>query len=100
TEIAATGTRTPATVRSQLLRGLELLRRRLPKGLAAPALVALGGTRGLDAVRASVLRKAGVPAATVAPALGLVLGAMTMKKPLLAVSCAALLGTALWLFPW
>jgi RNA polymerase sigma-70 factor (ECF subfamily) len=55
----------PATVRTRLKRGLELLRGALPRGLATPVLLAwLGGealraSDGLQAVRAKVLAAAG-----------------------------------------
>lgn len=55
----------PATVRTRLKRGLELLRGALPRGLATPALLAWLGAEalrardGLQAVRAKVLAAAG-----------------------------------------
>lgn len=58
----------PATVRTRLRRGLELLRGALPRGLATPGLVALLGAEllrardGLAAVRAKVLLAAGAAA--------------------------------------
>lgn len=55
----------PATVRTRLRRGLQQLRRALPRGLATPGLLALLGTEmlrasdGLAAVRGKVLAAAG-----------------------------------------
>lgn len=56
-DIAARLGRAPGTVRVQLHRGLELLRRVLPPGLALGAL-GTTGTRGLSAVRELVEREA------------------------------------------
>jgi DNA-directed RNA polymerase specialized sigma24 family protein len=70
-EIAAVLGRPSGTVRSQLARGTEALRRTLPAGLAG-ALVALGvPTRGLEAVRAAVIAQASLHAPlSLATALG------------------------------
>ncbi len=57
-DIARDSGRPPGTVRMQILRGLELLRRALPAGLATGAAVSLGTGRGLAAVRQSVLERA------------------------------------------
>jgi len=57
-QIARSLGRSPETVRTQVRRGLEHLRRLLPKGLAVPvALFAVRG-RGLAAVRSTVLAQA------------------------------------------
>ncbi len=82
----------PATVRSPLLRGLELLRRALPAGMAGAAVAVLPG-RGLAAVRAVVVERARA-GVVVAESGGLVLGAgvMGMKKLMVGVvvvSCVA-----------
>jgi RNA polymerase sigma-70 factor, ECF subfamily len=67
----------PATVRTRLSRGLQLLRSALPRGLATPALLAwLGGealraSSGLQAVRAKVLAAAGGGAVATATGLWL-----------------------------
>ncbi|MEO6708895.1 MAG: sigma factor-like helix-turn-helix DNA-binding protein, partial [Planctomycetota bacterium] len=57
-EIAQDLHRAPGTVRMQVHRGLDLLRRSLPEGFAAQGLVGLASTRGLEAVRADVLARA------------------------------------------
>ena len=57
TEIAHTLGRSPGTVRVQLQRGLERLRRALPRGLALPAFLLSDG-RGLDAMKRTVLARA------------------------------------------
>ncbi len=54
-EIARELDRSPAVVRKQLSRGIELLRRVLPAGLAGSLVVSIGATRGLAAVRQDVL---------------------------------------------
>lgn len=56
-KIAAELQRAPGTVRMQIHRGLELLRRVLPAGHAA-GFAALGSPRGLEALRAEVLAAA------------------------------------------
>ena len=56
-KIAEELARAPGTVRMQIHRGLELLRRALPAGHAA-GLAAFGSLRGLDAVRAEVIAAA------------------------------------------
>src|SRR5262249_29337843 len=73
-EIARALERPPETVRSQLHRGLELLRKALPRGLAVPAL-ALAATgafagRGLAAVRAAVHAQALAQQAALAASTG------------------------------
>jgi RNA polymerase sigma-70 factor (ECF subfamily) len=55
--------RSSGTVRMQIHRGLERLRRALPRGLSASGLVL--PTRGWDELRASLLRQAGIPSTTV-----------------------------------
>ncbi|MGE0145554.1 MAG: sigma-70 family RNA polymerase sigma factor [Planctomycetota bacterium] len=62
--------RPAATVRSQLARGLDLLRRRLPIGVGAATALSLVGARGLAQVRSAVVGKAG-GAPTAATTLGL-----------------------------
>lgn len=97
--------RAPGTVRVQLHRGLELLRRALPAGLAGGIGLAVPGgvgARGLAALRAEVLalaQAAGPPAtalattATTATTLGALL--MTTKLGMLGLVLAA---TALWIW--
>ncbi len=98
TEIAHALRRPPGTVRSQLARGLELVRRALPASFAGAALATLGSpARGLDAVRSAVLAHAAAaqPAASLA---GAVAGALVMKKAWIVVACALVLVSAvpLW----
>lgn len=92
-EIAEVLERPPATVRSQLLRGLDRLRRSLPAGLAA------GGAPGVELrrlrrVRALVLARAGLPAVTAEGTLVTTVGVVTMKK-IVAVAVVLVLAVAL-----
>jgi len=93
-EIADALRRPPGTVRSQLQRGLEQLRRLLPASYAG-ALVAWidRPARGMDAVREAVIAHASTHASAPIPAsftsLSL-LGALTMKH--LAATAVALVG--------
>jgi RNA polymerase sigma-70 factor (ECF subfamily) len=59
-DIAHTLHRSPGSVRVQLHRGLQMLRRLLPAGFAAAMLPAIVAPRGLAAVRDMVMSKAGV----------------------------------------
>ncbi|MGE0191859.1 MAG: sigma-70 family RNA polymerase sigma factor [Planctomycetota bacterium] len=84
-EIAVLLDRSPATVRSQIHRGLDLLRRRLPPDRRSPALAALPVGGGLAAIRERVVAHGAQLA--VAPAVGalpLVLGGLAVKKALVA----------------
>jgi len=60
--------RAPGTVRMQMHRGLDLLRRALPAGFAAGALGSIAATRGLAQMRAEVLAHAARHAAATASA--------------------------------
>jgi RNA polymerase sigma-70 factor (ECF subfamily) len=71
-EIALALGRAPGTVRVQLHRGLDLLRRALPAGLAIGGAIALA-PRGLDAVRRSIV-SAGAGAAATIPSGTLAVG--------------------------
>lgn len=101
-DIARQLDRAPGTVRMQILRGLELLRRALPASLATTGLLAIG-TRGHAAVRAAVLRKAGETAGALAagssasvPPL-LFLGGLAMSVKTALALAASVLGVAgLW----
>ncbi|MCA8953107.1 MAG: sigma-70 family RNA polymerase sigma factor, partial [Planctomycetes bacterium] len=87
----------PATVRTRLRRGLGLLRDALPRGLAAPALLAvlareaLAARDGLPAIRDRLLRA--LPAATTG-ALGVT------AKWLLAAAAVAVLLTGAFAIEW
>lgn len=97
-EIALSLERAPGTVRSQISRGLELLRRVLPAGLAGAIAAGLTTARGLAAIRAAVVEHAsvaGVVAATSTPAL--LNGVLVMKKTLLAAGVLALGIGGLWM---
>jgi len=88
-EIAESLDRPQGTVRSQLHRCLELLRKALPLGFAAGA---LGGTRGLAAIKLEVLRHA-----RSAPTAALATGVAVMTKKKLALSAVlVLLLAAAW----
>jgi len=95
TEIAAVLECPPGTVRSQLARGIEHLRRALPAGLVAGVLASAPTGRGLAAVRAELVRHAAVhgPAAAASLTAAAVLGGLVMKK--LAVLALVLLSAAL-----
>lgn len=93
-EVAHALGRPRATVRSQLHRGLELLRRVLPAGLLAlPGRAE--GPPDLRAVRTAVLAAAGP--AVVASAVGV--GVAVMSKKLLVVPALVLLAAVFWAWP-
>jgi len=96
-EIARGLGRAPGTVRSQIHRGLERLRRLLPGGLAAtPAVFAVpGGTlpRGLAAVRGEVLGAAGFPAGSAA----LAATPLLVKLQLTTLGGILMTKTAMWI---
>lgn len=82
--------RSPAAVRKQIERGLGMLRRMLPAGVAVSVLAHAEAAVGLAAAREAIVRAAasGV-AGTVAPIV--IGGALAMKKLVLGVVAAALL---------
>lgn len=93
-EIAHSLGRPAGTVRSQVVRGLELLRAKLPASAQAGALAALLATlmpcRGLAAIRTQVLAQGAAKAATTTAVLS---GSIVMKKLVgIAVAAALLLG--------
>lgn len=81
------------TVKVRMHRGLALLRRALPAGLAMTVAVLLSPGRGLAAVRQAVLGNAAVPAAGVVVGTGLmaILGGIVMKQGLAAVVAVVVL---------
>jgi len=94
-EIAVVLRRSPGTVRGQIHRGLEQLRRMLPAGLATGLLATMVATgRGLAAVRAAVLVEgahAAAAAAATAPLLAATATGVAMsKKILLAIASIGL----------
>ena len=94
-DIAHAQSASPETVRTRLRRGLEMLRKLLPKGIATPALLALLGGEslragvGLAAVKQVVLR--GLQVASATAAVG---GAVLMKWLLAGAAVAA--ASLLW----
>jgi RNA polymerase sigma factor (sigma-70 family) len=101
----------PATVKSRLQRGLDLLRNALPAGLRLPAIAPFAAP-SLDAVRAEVLRVANAQAtaatvvagtaiattaagAAVAAAAGAGLGGLVVMKKSLVIALALACATAL-----
>lgn len=79
-ELATELDREPGTVRVQLHRGLDQLRRALPAGVAI-SVIGHGMPRGLAAIRDVVQQRAAQPAATAATGLvSLTLGVLLMNK--------------------
>ncbi|HEU4417578.1 MAG TPA: sigma-70 family RNA polymerase sigma factor, partial [Planctomycetota bacterium] len=98
-EVAEALARTDATVRTQLARGLDLLRKALPVGLAALAAGQVPPPIGLAAVREAVLAHADSAAAvTGAGAVTIAFtGVLAMKKVVLvAAAVVAALSSWLW----
>ncbi|MCC7065509.1 MAG: sigma-70 family RNA polymerase sigma factor [Planctomycetes bacterium] len=81
------------TVKVRMHRGLALLRRALPAGLAMTVAVLLSPGRGLAAMRQVVLGNAAVPTAGVAVGTGVlaILGGIVMKQGLAAVVAVVVL---------
>ncbi|MFY9341698.1 MAG: sigma-70 family RNA polymerase sigma factor [Planctomycetota bacterium] len=100
-EIARALDRPPGTVRSQITRGLELLRAALPAGVALAAFAVLTPGPGLAAVRDVVLAAGTAKAAGVATLAAIatktVVGAVAMKKTVIGGACALGLAAATWL---
>ncbi|MGE3174266.1 MAG: sigma-70 family RNA polymerase sigma factor [Planctomycetota bacterium] len=90
-----------ATAKTRLQRGMEWLRKALPPGLAASAVLTAMAGRGLAAVRAAVLARAAdlaplAAAGAAAAAAAFTIGGLAMKKTLLAAVAALLVLTG-WL---
>ena len=95
-EIARATGKPASTVRSQITRGLDLLRELLPAGVASTLVLTLSPSRGLAAVKQVVLAQSasGVPAAVST-------AAATSHKPLAAAAGCIALAIAAWLVaPW
>src|SRR5262245_26806002 len=94
TEIAAALGRPSGTVRSQLARGTELLRRTLPAGLAGALALVATPTRGLAAVRAAVLEEAALLHGPVT--LSIAIGGLFAMKKLVALAALLVAGLLVW----
>jgi RNA polymerase sigma-70 factor (ECF subfamily) len=94
-EIAAALGRPEGTVRTQLTRGLEKLRALLPVGLGG-LLAGLLPSRGMAAVRASVLARASTLGVG-AGAFATLLGSTLMTKNIFAAATAIAVGVLWWL---
>ncbi len=97
-EIARRLEKPAGTIRAQISRGLDMLRRAMPKSLAVAPTKSKERSRGLDAVRAAILVRCGMPeAAAVASTTGTaaVLGGAALMNKKLATVAAAVLGLAL-----
>ncbi len=101
-EIARQVGRDPAVVRSQIRRGLALLRGALPRGLLASLLLLLGSKRSLAAVRGRVLRHVALGAGGGgAAAVSTVMGGLVVSKNslLAALGIVAVVSGAVY-FTW
>lgn len=83
----------PSAVRVRIHRGLEKLRQALPAGIAIGGLFALEPTRGLAAVKQSVMTKA---VAQVATSSTIVIGGVIVGKKLAVLAGAVALMLAAW----
>lgn len=97
-EIAATLERPAGTVRAQVTRGMEQLRRILPAGLAGATAIAVGTGQGLAAVRKEVLAACSGTSSGLVSTLALG-GLMMLHHKLLAAIAAMFLGLLTW-FVW
>jgi RNA polymerase sigma-70 factor (ECF subfamily) len=100
-EIARDLGRAPGTVRVQIHRGLEMLRKNMPAGLVATGALAAFAPRGLAAVRGSVMSAAHVAAAPVAVSAASVstivlAGGLAMKAASISVAVVGAALCALW----
>lgn len=88
--------RSPGAVRTQLWRGLELLRRSLPKGLALGAAIEFGTRPALAAARERVLAAATAKGAAAGIGVTALLGGLLMKKVLVGAALLAAVGVLFW----
>ncbi len=88
-DIAHVLERDQGTVSVQLHRGIERLRRRLPAALTSSLLVGLFATRGLAAIKASVLSQASAAAAVTS--LSSIVGGLLVGKKTVVALCLILL---------
>lgn len=95
-DIAHALRRPPGTVRAQLARGLDRVRRFLPASFAPLLVGLLTPTRGLAAVRDVVLAQAG--AASVAAVSATTIGGLLLMKKAIAVIVLAVAGLTTWGF--
>jgi RNA polymerase sigma-70 factor (ECF subfamily) len=100
-EIARDLGRAPGTVRVQIHRGLEMLRKNMPAGLVATGVLAALAPRGLAAVRGSVMSAAhGVVAPVAMSAAGVstivLAGGVAMKAVSISVVVVGVALCALW----
>lgn len=97
-EIATTLERPAGTVRAQVTRGMDQLRRILPAGLAGATAIAVGTGQGLAAVRLKVL--AGCTGTSSGLGSTLVIGGLLMLHHKLTATIAALFLSLLAWFAW
>lgn len=99
-EIAEALNRPAGSVRTQLLRGMDQLRRALPASLAGGVALLSTPVNSLAGLRAKVLSEAGVPAHLASSfAVGLFGTVFTMKK-FFAAAAVLVLALSLSLIPW
>lgn len=94
-EIARTLERPAGTVRAQVTRGLDLLRRTLPAGLASGAALTMATGSGLAAVRSEVLARCGGTATGFVSAVTLG-GIVVLQHKILAALAAVVLAVLGW----
>lgn len=100
-EIARALDRAPSTVRTQVSRGLDMLRRALPVGLTAGAVAITTPGRGLAAVRAAVIQQCGGPVGGSAAATEIeVLASLQTKIILVGAAVLAAVVLGFLLVPW
>ncbi len=103
-EIAITLTRPDSTVRNQIARGLDLLRRKLPTGLVGAVVLSALPGRGLAAVRRAVLAQAPAPTvgvvALAVAGVGLAGGLLMLKNVVVGLVVLAVVGLGVWTSGW